>query len=228
MNIEETLNVLFWNSAEVTTLPSFILSMTMTAILGLRLAQVYIRFGQSLSNRKSLARNFLMLALTTTLIITIVKSSLALSLGLVGALSIVRFRAAIKEPEELTYLFLAIALGLGMGANQPIITTVAFFMIVAIIIVLGWVRSTPAQPNLYVTVSSPDPDSLSASQLLTMLKNVGASAGLKRSDIKPDVFEASFLVNFEDVESFEKFAGEVKTISPKVNISCMDNYGITA
>ena len=228
MNIEETLNLLFWNSAEVTTLPTFILSMTMTAILGIILAQVYIRFGQSLSNRKSLARNFLMLALTTTLIITIVKSSLALSLGLVGALSIVRFRAAIKEPEELTYLFLSIALGLGMGANQPIITTVAFVMIVAIIIVLSWVRSAPDQPNLFVTVTSTDPESLSASQLMGMLKSVGASAGLKRSDIRPDAFEASFLVNFDDVENFEKFADKVKEVSPEVHISCMDNYGITS
>ena len=52
------------------------------------------------------------------IIITIVKSSLALSLGLVGALSIVRFRTAIKDPEELSFLFISIAIGLGMGANQ--------------------------------------------------------------------------------------------------------------
>ena len=54
----------------------------------------------------------------------IVKNSLALSLGLVGALSIVRFRAAIKEPEELIYLFLIIATGLGCGAGQIKITIV--------------------------------------------------------------------------------------------------------
>lgn len=58
------------------------------------------------------------------LVITVVKSSLALSLGLVGALSIIRFRSAIKEPEELTYLFLAISLGLGFGANQTVITII--------------------------------------------------------------------------------------------------------
>ena len=52
------------------------------------------------------------------IIITIVKSSIALSLGLVGALSIVRFRAAIKEPEELTFLFICIAIGVGLGAGQ--------------------------------------------------------------------------------------------------------------
>ena len=51
------------------------------------------------------------LAIITTLVITVIKFSLALSLGLVGALSIVRFRAAIKEPEELVFLFLIISIG---------------------------------------------------------------------------------------------------------------------
>ena len=58
------------------------------------------------------------ICLTTLLVISVVKSSLALSLGLVGALSIVRFRTPIKEPEELAYIFLAIAIGLALGADQ--------------------------------------------------------------------------------------------------------------
>ena len=61
------------------------------------------RFGSTLSNRDEFAQVFPFILLTTTLIITVVKSSLALSLGLVGALSIVRFRTPIKEPEELAY-----------------------------------------------------------------------------------------------------------------------------
>ena len=75
----------------------------------------------------------MILAVATTLIITIVKSSLALSLGLVGALSIVRFRAAIKDPEELTYLFLVIAIGLGLGANQPLLTVIGFLVAITVI-----------------------------------------------------------------------------------------------
>ena len=65
----------------------------------------------------------------------IVKNSLALSLGLVGALSIVRFRAAIKEPEELVYLFLIIATGLGCGAGQLKITIVGIIFALLIIFV---------------------------------------------------------------------------------------------
>ena len=87
-----------------------------------------------MSNRKTMAFNLLLLVLITSLVISIVKSSLALSLGLVGALSIVRFRTAIKEPEELIYLFIAIAIGLGIGANQYYITVIAFIVIILIII----------------------------------------------------------------------------------------------
>jgi uncharacterized membrane protein YhiD involved in acid resistance len=73
------------------------------------------------------------LGITTTIVITIVKSSLALSLGLVGALSIVRFRAAIKEPEELVFLFLVIATGLGCGAGQIKITSIGILFSLAAI-----------------------------------------------------------------------------------------------
>ena len=94
-----------------------IFGLILTAFLATILAGIYTRYGSTLSNRRVFSKNFILIALTTMLVITIVKSSLALSLGLVGALSIVRFRSAIKEPEELAYLFLTICIGLGMGAK---------------------------------------------------------------------------------------------------------------
>ena len=74
----------------------FLFNLFIATILSLILAKVYSVFGTALSNRPLFARNFVMITLTTMIVISIVKSSLALSLGLVGALSIVRFRAAIK------------------------------------------------------------------------------------------------------------------------------------
>jgi hypothetical protein len=106
-------------------LGDFAVNIVLAAVLSFILGQVYIYYGSTLSNRRMFARNFMMLAMTTMLIITVVKSSLALSLGLVGALSIIRFRAAIKEPEELAYIFLVISIGLGLGADQRLITIVA-------------------------------------------------------------------------------------------------------
>ena len=104
-------------------------------ILSSLLGYVYTKYGNSLSNRRSFAQNFNMISMTTMLIISIVKSSLALSLGLVGALSIVRFRTALKEPEELAFTFLCIAIGLGLGANQRLISIVGFVIITGLYIV---------------------------------------------------------------------------------------------
>ena len=113
----------------------FILNIILSALLAISLSWIYARYANSLSNRKQFGKNFLLITMTTMLIISVVKSSLALSLGLVGALSIVRFRTAIKEPEELAYLFLSIAIGLGLGADQTAITIIAFIMISIIIII---------------------------------------------------------------------------------------------
>ncbi|MDA8702237.1 DUF4956 domain-containing protein [Candidatus Pelagibacter bacterium] len=124
-------------------IPNFILSLIFASILSFFIQLFYIKYSSSLSNRKEFSKIFVILAVTTCIVIMIVKSSLALSLGLVGALSIVRFRAAIKEPEELVYLFLIIAIGLGCGANQLIITTVGIiFALIIIVIYSGYTKNS--------------------------------------------------------------------------------------
>ena len=93
----------------------------------------YIFYGKSMNNKEYFGNIFILLSVTTCSVIIIVKYSLALSLGLVGALSIVRFRAAIKEPEELVYLFLIIAFGIAFGASQFAVGfTLLFFSLLII------------------------------------------------------------------------------------------------
>jgi len=113
----------------------FILSLLCAVILSFFVQLFYIKYSSTLSNRKEFSKNFVILAVSTCIVIMIVKSSLALSLGLVGALSIVRFRAAIKEPEELVYLFLIIAIGLGCGANQLTIITIGIIFSLLLIVI---------------------------------------------------------------------------------------------
>ncbi|MCB9989375.1 MAG: DUF4956 domain-containing protein [Rhodospirillales bacterium] len=102
-------------------------------IMSFIVREFYIRRSFSLTGKNHIGSIIPILAAVVFLVILIVKSSLALSLGLVGALSIVRFRTPIKEPEELVYLFLAIALGLGYGAGQVLITTVVSMIILCVI-----------------------------------------------------------------------------------------------
>jgi len=121
-------------------LPDFVLNLIVVGVLCYLIKIFYKKFSTTLSNREEFSKNFILLGIATCIVITIVKNSLALSLGLVGALSIVRFRAAIKEPEELVYLFLVIATGLGGGAGQ-IKITISGMAIGLIIIYLNSLRS---------------------------------------------------------------------------------------
>ena len=116
-------------------LENFVLNLFVVIILCFLIQLAYNKISRSLSNAENFSSNFILLGLTTTIVITIVKSSLALSLGLVGALSIVRFRAAIKEPEELVFLFLIIAVGLGCGAGQINIAVVGTLIAIIIIFI---------------------------------------------------------------------------------------------
>jgi hypothetical protein len=96
---------------------SLIVVMLAGGLLGLFVRWLYRRYAATVSDRDAFSRTFPLLMLATVLVIFVIKSSLALSLGLVGALSIVRFRAAIKEPEEIVYLFFCIATGIALGAK---------------------------------------------------------------------------------------------------------------
>jgi hypothetical protein len=113
----------------IPTLFSFVMCVIMSFIV----RDFYIKRSFSLTGKMHIGSIIPVLSTVVFLVIIVVKSSLALSLGLVGALSIVRFRTPIKEPEELVYLFLAIAIGLGYAAGQILITTILSLSILFIV-----------------------------------------------------------------------------------------------
>ncbi|MDY7079158.1 MAG: DUF4956 domain-containing protein [Chloroflexota bacterium] len=175
------------------SLTTLTINLLLAILLSSALAWFYTRYGRSMSNRARFAQTLPLLSLTTVLVIFIVKSSLTLSLGLVGALSIVRFRTAIKEPEELLYLFMAIAIGLGMGADQRLPT------LLAMLITLGYLFArtlvTPRSPknNLYLNVLAPASEN-SFAQINHLLLEHVESADLRRLDRSTSTLQATFLI----------------------------------
>jgi uncharacterized membrane protein YhiD involved in acid resistance len=226
MNKTDTFeNFLRTYSAQI-PLAVFLLNLVLSAVLAWLLGQMYSRYGASLSNRRQFARNFVLLAATTMLIITIVKSSLALSLGLVGALSIVRFRAAIKEPEELMYLFLCIAIGLGLGADQREVTLLGFVFISLLIWLTSRRRAREENQNLYLTVSSDRPGAVRLEQILDTLKKYCDAASLNRFDESKDLLEASLQVEIADIQKLSQCRAELRGLDESVTISFLQNRGI--
>ena len=123
----------FLNSSVDISIGNFITAIILSTILAFLIKLSYVKISRSLNDKEHFSEIFVPLAIITTLVITVIKFSLALSLGLVGALSIVRFRAAIKEPEELVYLFFVIGIGLANGANQFFIAIIATFITITIL-----------------------------------------------------------------------------------------------
>ena len=209
-------------SAQIPT-TSFLANIIFASILAWSLGIFYIKYGRSLSNRSSFSRNFVPLALITTLIISVIKSSLALSLGLVGALSIVRFRVAIKEPEEIIYLFLCIALGLGFGADQGIITFLALLIFFIVISIMDFGKQhTVNDENLHLVISSLSPSSDLFESVILKLNEHCDEVLLKRMDDSKDNFEASFFVVFQSSESLKDLRKDLREMDKTIKLTFFD------
>lgn len=129
-------------NAEV-ALGEWMVSLVILLILITAIKWVYVKRSNTVSNRVLFANTFYAFALAIFLIITSIKVSLALSLGLIGALSIVRFRTAIKEPEQLVYLLMIIGVSISLAAQQIIPS------IIITLLFLVW-QFTSKQSNSYI------------------------------------------------------------------------------
>ncbi len=154
--------------------------------LSLYLRWLFRRCSGTLSNPEDVTRVFPLLTVITTAVIVVVKSSLALSLGMVGALSIVRFRSAIKEPEELVYLFLCVAVGLALGAEQPALacTLVAVASVFTVGMRLFNARTSRQNVLLTITGDAEPYFSGEASDALRVVQKVAGRYALQRLDLE--------------------------------------------
>jgi ABC-type siderophore export system fused ATPase/permease subunit len=172
---------------DVNALQRLAIFLLLAGVIGLYLRFVYNRCSRSLSDTDSTARVFPLLTIVTAAVIAVVKSSLALSLGLVGALSIVRFRAAIKEPEELVYLFLSIALGLCLGTEQLwlALLLVAVVTVFAVVMRYATIEKRSGRLLLTLTASAEQFEDLAGS-LLPQLESSIANVVIQRFDLQED------------------------------------------
>lgn len=215
-------NFLTQQNAQV-SIADLMIHLVVAALLSFILSRIYVKYGTSLSNRKQFSSIFILMTITITLIITIVKSSLALSLGLVGALSIVRFRTAIKEPEELAYLFLTIAIGLGLGAGQLLTTLSTFPLVVAILVARGLAQQKEQEQNLFLSVSTQNPDALRLDQIIKTLTTSCRSVDLRRFDETPNASEATFQVEFDNIHNMQTGLQQLREQEKMMRITFVDS-----
>ena len=114
---------------------SFVFGIILSFVLSFLLSKIYEKHSNSFSNPQTLSRIFPILSIGTTIIIAVVKSSLALSLGLVGALSIVRFRNPVKSPFELVMFFALLTLGITASVSIKWLALLVVVILTVIILI---------------------------------------------------------------------------------------------
>ncbi len=216
------------SSTEPTSLQALALNLAVVLVLSQLLGWHFVRYAQVLSNKRKLARVLVYISTTTLLIITVVKTSLALSLGLVGALSIIRFRTPIKEPEELAYLFLAIALGVGLGANRPWETALVF----TVVLIAMSLRShlpggkSPLRTLLQVTTSGEADQAATLAKLMPCVTEQSTRCELRRVDCDAQEFHATLLIELASVTELQALLADVQTALPGSSVSVIERDGM--
>ena len=211
------------------SIPILLLNLALGLVLSLCVSFYYVKYGTSLSNRAKFAPILPMLTLITLIVISVVKSSLALSLGLVGALSIVRFRTAIKDPEELIFLFFAIALGLGIGADQRIPTLAAFIFIMGYLIVrMLRERSRNTPQALYLNIQLPQGDG--KTEAYTTINNILTSKldviDLRRLDSHNEKMQLTYYIAIQEPATLTLLMDALQSSFPAASISIIEQNNL--
>ena len=213
--IAEILKNLLNSLTDVGTI-DILINILLATIMSFLIYLVYVKFGTSLSNRKHFGGSFLLVTVCTSLIIALIKSSIALSLGLVGALSIIRFRTAIKEPQELTYIFFCIAMGLGFGANERLITLASGFLVLAILLIVGILRKEKMEEIYNITIKT---KKLGVEKIVSIVGEHCSRVDLRRFDQNEGTTSMLLFVEFDSYARLEKCVEVLNAADEKIRVS---------
>ena len=147
---DSDLSAYFLSQFENLTPLKIVIGLAMGALVGLIIAFVYKQCYRGVLYSPTFAMTLMMLTLITTPVVMCIKSDIALSMGMVGALSIVRFRTAVKDPMDTAYMFCALTMGILLGAELFVHALAVVLGISIILFVMTFVRFR--NPNGYLLV----------------------------------------------------------------------------
>jgi len=208
------------------SLNSLLINLIIGLLVSILIKTHYRKFGSTITNREEFSNIFPFILLTTILIITVVKSSLALSLGLVGALSIVRFRTPIKEPEELAYLFICIAAGLGFGANQTVLTLISILFILISVSAIRFKSRNKVEKNMYLTIELSETQNIEKNEISKKINSILSEElknfDLRQLDVKDNFFQSTYIIAIDNVSMLEKTIAKLNKSFPQISINYID------
>ena len=165
-------------------------------IIGVIIFLVYKATFAGVMYSRSFNISLIMLTLVTSLMLLPITSNLALSLGMVGALSIIRFRTAVKDPIDTVFMFWAVGEGIAIGAGFYDVTVYSVICIGLFLVVIGAVKVKGAQSYLLI-IRYDEVASATVKQLMAKLPK----ARLKSKTVRPNGIEITIEVRLKDSET---------------------------
>lgn len=197
MNFSDIFKSSFLEKTTSFSVPDIIIGMLFAVIIGLFIFYIYKKTFSGVMYSAGFAMTLPGLAMVTTLVIMAVTSNVVLSLGMVGALSIVRFRTAIKEPMEIVYLFWSLAVGIIIGAGLIPMAVIGSLIIGVILLIFS---NRKVNLNPYVVVVSCQNQNAERSAIDILNNNVEKMV-IKTESVAKDRIELTAEIRLKDLDT---------------------------
>jgi len=199
-----------------------LISLVLAAIIGLLISQLYKHTHRGLNYEHTFMASLVMLAPIVSVVMLYIRGDLVLSLGLIGSLSIVRFRTAIKDTRDMVFLFWVIAVGLGTGTYNWSVAVVSSFIIMILVAVLYFVRYGHSPNTDFVLVlSGQTPFQSDASRAAIQRHSVNAR--LRSYEVQDTHWELVYELHLSEISSqnAETLITELKALPGVAEVSLL-------
>ena len=199
-----------------------IMALVLGCVVGLIIAFVYRKCYRGVLYSPSFAMTLMMLTLITTPVVMCIKSDLSLSMGMVGALSIVRFRTAVKDPMDTAYMFWALTMGILLGAELYVISIVVVLGISVVMFGMTFIRFR--NPDAYLLVLHYDDDA--ESTILQQLRRTVKQQRLRSKTVTRAGAEMTVEVRLSDKQDLVATMLNIDGVHDATLVACQTEAGV--
>jgi hypothetical protein len=178
---------------------NIIFSLIVSIVTGLVISQTYKLTHRGVNYESTFMTSLVMLAPIVAVVMFFIQGNLVLSLGLVGSLSIIRFRTPIKDTRDMVYLFWVIAVGLGAGTYHWGIVIISSLAILALIIILYFLNYGQSQNHDYILIISGG-NQLEQEAIKTVLNQYTTNPKLRSQTINKDSWEVVYELHLVKID----------------------------
>jgi len=218
---ESSLSDYFLSQFENLTPWKIIIGLVMGCIVGLIIAFVYKRCYRGVLYSPTFSMTLMMLTLITTPVVMCIKSDIALSMGMVGALSIVRFRTAVKDPMDTAYMFWALTMGILLGAELYVHALAVVLGISVILIAMTSIRFR--NPNAYLLVVHYD--DYAESEITQLLRRTVRQRKLRSKTVTRSGAEMTVEVRLDSKQDLVSAVLNIEGVHDATLVACQVEAG---